>query len=135
MTVAGEDRTKERMHLRSRVEKLAKTGARFSTLVGVDDGDGNLEVIYLFDHEGELLTLRTTYGLDEAIPSISDVYPAAEIVERELVDLFGVTVEGREPWLLLTPESGVRAPLRKSFLEAPDKGPGEGKDGDEEVGD
>jgi NADH:ubiquinone oxidoreductase subunit C len=133
MTMAGEDRSKERMHLRSKVEKMAKTGARFSTLVGVDDGDGNLEVIYLFDHQGDLLTLRTTYGLDEVIPSISDVYPAAEVIERELVDLFGVTVEGREPWLLLTPESGVRAPLRKSFSEAPGEEREEGKEGDEEV--
>lgn len=111
--MANDDRTKERMQLRSKLENLGKAGARFSTLVGVDIDDDTLEVIYLFDHQGELLHLRIRYDFDETIPSISDIYPAAAILERELVDLFGVKVVDMEPYLLLEPGSGIEGPLRK----------------------
>ena len=39
--MANDDRTKECMQLRSKLEKLGKAGARFSTLVGVDIDDAN----------------------------------------------------------------------------------------------
>lgn len=111
--MANDDRTKECMQLRSKLEKLGKAGARFSTLVGVDIDDATIEVIYLFDHQDELLHLRIRYDFDESIPSISDIFPAATILERELVDMFGVKVDGMEPYLLLEPGSGIKAPLRK----------------------
>ena len=123
-----DDRTKERMEFVSKLEKLAREGARFSTLVGVDLDDDTIEVVYLFDLRGELLHLRISYGFDETIPSISDTFPAATILERELVDLFGVDVEGMEPYLLMEPGSGVEGPLRKRRAKA--EGEGDPADGE-----
>jgi len=34
--------------------------------------------------------------------------------EREIIDLFGLRFKGVSGWLMLTPESGIVAPLRKS---------------------
>lgn len=108
-----EDMTKHRMEVRSKVEKMQKSGARFVVLAANDIGDGKFEVIYLFHHMGELLEVRLCVGIDEVVPTITDLFPAASFLEREMVDLFGVQVEGAAPNLLLEPGSGVEAPLRK----------------------
>jgi hypothetical protein len=40
-----EDRTKHRMEVRSKIEKMRKSGARFVVLAANDIGDGKFEVI------------------------------------------------------------------------------------------
>jgi NADH:ubiquinone oxidoreductase subunit C len=96
-----------------KIEKMRKSGARFVVLAANDIGDGKFEVIYLFHHMGELLEVRLCVGIDEVVPTITDLFPAADFLEREMVDLFGVNVEGAAPNLLLEPGSGISAPLRK----------------------
>ncbi len=108
-----EDLTKHRMEVRSKIEKMQKSGARFVVLAANDMGEGKFEVIYLFYHMGELLEVRLCVGIDEVVPTITDLFPAAAFLEREMVDLFGVKVEGAAPNLLLEPGAGVVAPLRK----------------------
>jgi len=112
------DATRHRMEVRSKLEKLAKSGARFVVIAANDLADGTIEVIYLFVHAGQLLEVRLCTGIDEVIPTITDLYPAAAFLEREMVDLFGVTVEGAAPNMLLVPGSGIKAPLRKQRAEA-----------------
>jgi NADH:ubiquinone oxidoreductase subunit C len=119
-----EDLTKHRMEVRSKVEKMLKSGARFVVLAANDIGDGKFEVIYLFHHMGELLEVRLCVGIDEVVPTITDLFPAAAFLEREMVDLFGVNVEGAAPNLLLEPGSGIEAPLRKRREKARPKAAG-----------
>lgn len=112
------DVTRHRMEVRSKLEKLAKSSARFVVLAANDLADGNFEVIYLFVHEGQLLEVRLCTGIDEVVPTITDLYPAAAFLEREMVDLFGVKVEGAAPNMLLVPDSSIKSPLRKKPVEA-----------------
>ena len=66
-----------------------------STITGLDEGD-NLSFIYHFSREdGIMLNIKTSVPKsDPRIKTITDVFPNADIYERELVDLFGAKVEG-----------------------------------------
>ncbi len=80
---------------------------------------GRVEVLYHFCEGAAVVTLRVTVPYADAhIPSICGLVPAATLYERELAEMFGVTVEGTPVTdHLLLPETwpdGVY-PLRKSF--------------------
>ena len=113
------------MECRSKLEKLRNQEARFVVLAGNDLGGGTLEVIYLFVHGGEFVEVRYEAPLDRTLPTVTDLFPAALMLERELVDLMGVNVEGAEPYLLLEAGSGVTAPLRRSLPPTGAEHPGE----------
>ena len=52
------------------------------------------------------------------VPTICDIIPSATLYERELMELFGVTVEGTpDPARLVLPDEWPEGvyPLRKSF--------------------
>ena len=81
--------------------------------------NGHLEVVYLFFEGAAVTALRVKAPYDNAVvPTICDIIPSATIYERELMELFGVTVEGTpDPSRLVLPDvwpEGVY-PLRKSF--------------------
>lgn len=64
-------------------------------VVGTDDGD-TLGLLYILtDKSDTLLILReSVLKANPVVKSISDIYPSILLHERELVDLFGVVVEG-----------------------------------------
>ncbi len=68
---------------------------RATHVVGTDDGE-NLGLLYILSNsENILLALREVISKSSPIiTSISDMYPSIVLHERELVDLFGVIVEG-----------------------------------------
>ena len=81
--------------------------------------EGRVEALYHFCEGGAVVTLRVAVPYDAArIPSICRLIPSATLFERELGEMFGVTVEGTPvPDHLLLPDTwpdGVY-PLRKSF--------------------
>jgi Ni,Fe-hydrogenase III component G len=81
---------------------------------------GQIEALYHFCEGAAVVTLRVMVPHDAArIPSICHVIPSATLFERELGEMFGVTVEGTpDPDHLLLPDewpAGVY-PLRKSFV-------------------
>ncbi len=65
------------------------------TITSTDEGD-DLGFIYHLAREGGVtLNLRTRAPKsDPVIRTIKDVFPGAEIYEREIVDLFGAKVQG-----------------------------------------
>ncbi len=79
-------------------------------VVGTDDGD-SLGLLYILtDKSDTLLILRESVSkTNPVVKSISDIYPSILLHERELVDLFGVVVEG-------LPE-GPRYPLPDGWPE------------------
>lgn len=56
-------------------------------------GSRNLELLYIFEHDGQLESMRLRLEQGEEIPSISSVFPAAFLYENEIHDLFGVPVQ------------------------------------------
>jgi NADH:ubiquinone oxidoreductase subunit C len=100
---------------RAEIEAMHTAGARFVVLAGLDL-IGKLEIIYLFQHEGQLKEVKLQVPYDVQFPSITDLFPSANFVERETVDLLGAKIEGAAPFLELTEGSGIVAPLRKNAV-------------------
>ena len=73
-------------------------------------------VVGLFDHaRRERVRLRIQVPADDpTIPSLFDLFPGTEAMEREAWDLFGVSFEGHpDHSRILLPEDWVGHPLRK----------------------
>jgi NADH-quinone oxidoreductase subunit C len=75
------------------------------------------EVVYLLVSMAHRMRLRLKVrmsGDDPHITTVSDVWPAANWLEREVWDLFGIAFEGHpDPRRLLMPEDWQGFPLRK----------------------
>lgn len=81
--------------------------------------EGTLEVLYHFCQGACVLTLRVSVRYSSAaLPSICDLVPTATLFEREMIEMFGITLVGTPNTdKLLLPDDwpdGV-FPLRKSF--------------------
>lgn len=92
-----------------------------STITGVDLGveAGEIEVLYHFSEGAAITTLRVHTPRDNAIvPSLIDIIPSVSFYERELIEMFGVVVEGTpNTERLFLPEDWPEGvyPLRKDF--------------------
>ena len=65
------------------------------TITGLDTKE-KYEVIYhMSDKDGKMLNIKISIDRDNpVISTITDLFPAAELSERELMDLLGIKVEG-----------------------------------------
>ena len=105
---------------------LAKTCAELKAkgfdylkkITAVDRTD-HIEVVYLLYNIGEKKDEVLRVTLQPASPEIHTVmkvYPSADWYERELSEMFGIKILGRNAKrLLLELWNGTDAPLRKSF--------------------
>ena len=60
--------------------------------------------------------MKTKVAESQPIPSVTPVWPAANWLEREVWDLFGVVFDGHpDPRRLLMPEDWDGYPLRKDY--------------------
>jgi len=67
--------------------------------------------------------IKVRAGEDEPVPSVAELWPAANWLERELWDMFGVTITGHPDLRrILMPENWQGHPQRKDY---PLEGPGE----------
>lgn len=85
----------------------------FLTINGVALKDNRLEVQWIFskyEAMNEIVIFYAEIAYKSLIPSIADVIPSAIISQRELVDMFGVEVEGSEKGLYLDADS-MQMPL------------------------
>ena len=85
----------------------------FLTLNGVALKDEKIEVQWIFskyDSKNEIVMFYVEINKEDIIPSIVDILPSAIISQRELVDMFGITVDGSEKGLYLD-EDSLSAPL------------------------
>jgi len=84
----------------------------FLTLNGVGIDAKCVEVQWIFTRydKDEITLFYTLVQEDETIPSIASIIPSAAISQRELVDMFGITVEGSPKGLYLD-EDSLQKPL------------------------
>jgi len=86
----------------------------FLGINALNNDDGGVEVQWIFAHYGarDVNVMFYTHIQDDAlIPSLNSLIPSAWIGERELIDLFGLRIDGMEAGLMLDSDS-LNAPLR-----------------------
>jgi NADH:ubiquinone oxidoreductase subunit C len=86
---------------------------------GSQEHEGSIELLYTFCHQAAIVTLRTSVRYSfPVIHTVCDVFPAATLYERELIEMFGVKVVGtpnKEKLLLPDDWPDGVFPLRKTF--------------------
>ncbi|MEL7462502.1 MAG: NADH-quinone oxidoreductase subunit C [Pseudomonadota bacterium] len=96
---------------------------QFTTLVdicGVDypEREKRFEVVYHFlsMRQNQRIRVRLAVNDDEMVPSLIDLYPAADWFEREAFDMYGVMFSGHPDLRRILTDYGFRGhPLRKDF--------------------
>ncbi|EQD52130.1 MAG: NADH-quinone oxidoreductase subunit C [Candidatus Marsarchaeota archaeon] len=97
---------------------MKKKGFDYLKGITAVDYKDHLEVVYiLFNTENKKQEVVTVNLKDNnSIHTVIRLYKSADWLERELSEMFGITILGREaPRLLLEKWNGADAPLRKSF--------------------
>jgi NADH-quinone oxidoreductase subunit C len=90
-------------------------------LIAVDflPREPRFEIVYLLvsiEHRARLRLKVRLDGADAHVSSMSNIWPAANWLEREVWDLFGVVFDGHpDPRRLLMPEDWEGFPLRKDY--------------------
>jgi len=101
------------------LEKLKHEGFGYLKKITAVDYISYLEVVYILYNINSKEELIATVKLPSENPSIATivkVYENADFYERELSEMFGIKIIGREVKRLLLEEwDGAEAPLRKSF--------------------
>ena len=98
-------------------------GMRFSTLVDITAVDypgraDRFEVVYhlLSMYRNHRIRVKLGAGEDDIVPSITEMFPAANWFEREVFDMFGILFSGHPDLRRLLTDYGFRGyPLRKDF--------------------
>ncbi|MEM3791233.1 MAG: NADH-quinone oxidoreductase subunit C [Candidatus Micrarchaeaceae archaeon] len=109
----------EKDEVLEKIKELKEKG--FNYLVGITGIDyvKYIEVIYFLrkieTNEEEKVEVELSPD-NPKIKTIISVFPSADWYERELMEMFGIEIEGRKAKrLLLEKRKEINAPLRKSF--------------------
>jgi len=95
--------------------------AVLSELTAVDfhPREPRFELVYLFvsiDHRLRVRMKVRLHGEDAHVATVSGIWPAANWLEREVWDLYGIVFDGHpDPRRLLMPEDWDGFPLRKDY--------------------
>jgi Ni,Fe-hydrogenase III component G len=85
----------------------------FLTINGVALEDNKVEVQWIFskyEAMDQVVVFHADIDYKDVVPSIVDIVPSAIISQREIVDMFGVEVEGSSKGLYLD-EDSLQMPL------------------------
>ena len=96
---------------------------KFSTMVDITavdypDRAKRFDVVYLFlsMYQNHRIRVRVSVRDGDMVPSVTDVYPAANWFEREIFDMFGILFSGHPDLRRILTDYGFRGyPLRKDF--------------------
>ncbi|MGC8699525.1 MAG: NADH-quinone oxidoreductase subunit C [Candidatus Micrarchaeia archaeon] len=109
----------EREDLLDKLREARKEGFDYLVKITAVDYVDHLEVIYFLRNMSNKKeeNIRVEIKNGDALPSIVEIYKAADFYERELSEMFGIEILGRKVnRLLLEKWDGIDAPLRKSFV-------------------
>lgn len=79
-----------------------------------DDIGGICKLQWIFskyETKDEFMIFTTTVSYETKVPSIMDIIPSAIMSEREVVDMFGIDIEGMNKGLYLD-DTSTKNPLR-----------------------
>jgi len=108
--------TVEKRKLRKVWNLLRKEGVfRISSISGLDTGR-DLEVIYHFVSGEMVINIKTHLPRkNPEISTITDLFPGANLFERELMEMLGIRVKNHpNPKRLFLSETSPETPLRKN---------------------
>jgi hypothetical protein len=88
-------KTPEAMDVRATAAHMVSLEARFVAITATERPDKEIRLDYQWDLKGQLLTFVTATTAQQ-IPSITDLCPAADWVERETYEYFAVEFTGRD---------------------------------------
>jgi len=100
------------------LEDMKKEGFNYLKGITAVDYKDHLEVVYILynTEQKKQEILGVNLKDDESIHTVIMLYKSADWLERELSEMFGIKIIGRDaPRLLLEKWNGTEAPLRKSF--------------------
>lgn len=83
------------LDVRAMAELMRRNRVRLVTVTATPLTGDALRLIYHWDADGQLVNLATTVASGH-IPTISDILPAADWVEREIRDYYGPEFDGRD---------------------------------------
>jgi NADH:ubiquinone oxidoreductase subunit C len=83
------------MDVRATTTRMISLDARFVAITATEQPDKEIRLDYQWDLNGQLLSFVTATGAQQ-VPSITDLCPAADWVERETREYFAVEFTGRE---------------------------------------
>jgi len=95
-------------------EVLARAKSRLMT-VTCSEAPAYYELLYHFDSGGNVITLRAKVWKPlSAAPSVAGIIPAAELIEHEITELYGLVFEGnpRQENMILADSQNELKPLR-----------------------
>jgi len=103
-----------KLDIRRMAALMNAAGARLITIAAMELAEGGgIRMDYHWDLDGTLATV-TTMADNGVVPSICDLCPAADWIEREIHECFAVEFQGREyEPLLLRPGAAPGVSLRK----------------------
>jgi len=103
------------------VIKLKEIGYNYLTMLTATCKDEGFEIIYLLDnwkYKSKVWIYTKVSNDKPIIPSLTPHWIAADWLEREVYDMFGIEFEGHPNMTrLLTPFDFESFPLRKDFTE------------------
>ena len=86
----------------------------FLSVNGIDLGEGKIELQWIFSKYGvkdDVVIYYVLSDYDTPVPSLVSLIPSSIMGEREIVDMFGLKVDGAERGLYLD-EDSMAHPLR-----------------------
>jgi NADH-quinone oxidoreductase subunit C len=104
------------------LKSLRGIGYNYMTMLTAKCTDDSFDAIYLLDdwtHKRRIWVYTEVNVENPSIPSITPSWLAADYLEREVYDMFGIEFEGHPNLTrILTPEGFNQYPLRKEFKES-----------------
>ncbi len=98
-------------------ETMLNNQFRLSTTSAIERSDGETDIIYHFVKHELAINIRTTTK-KQKLPSIANVLPSANWIEREIQDQYAVTFEGHpDPRPLNRPNEMPVGFFRKEIAE------------------